>query len=184
MYHFRVYGDSRLLTLPGVAVYASRQAPEAVMSAATAFFHHLMKLPIAIGGGWQSPLEKRLLQSWEEHDAAGIIFFLAKSYAAFTLTGRLKQAIGAGQLAVVEPAVSSERIQRQGVEIRDRLMEDLLSRHLFLYIHPGGRLQARCKHLLNAGKQVFLFNHPANAEFFHSGAILVDRQTLPLHFAG
>lgn len=178
MYHFKVYGNNQILTLSKIAVHASRSTPSSVLHAGKVLFRKIMELDIAIAGGWQSKAEKTLLQEFTPDCPASLVIFIAKIYAAYTLPRHLRSAIAADKIAIIEPAMDKERVEEESVEIRDRIIEDLIDHHLFFFVHPGGRLQDKFSRLINAGKEVFILNHPLNSHFFIDGARIIDTQTL------
>lgn len=178
MYHFKIYGSDQILTLPKVAVHVSRSAPETVLEKGKLLFAKLLGMDIAIGGGWQSKAEKTLQRMFTAEKPAHLIIFIAKSFAAYKVPTQLKTAFSAGKIAIIEPALEKPRLELEGVDIRDQVSDDLIEHHLFIYIHPGGRLEDKFRKLLKAGKEVFVLNHPLNRHFFTEGTTLIDEHTL------
>jgi hypothetical protein len=178
MYHFKVYGNNKILTLSKIAIHASRSTPASVLHVGKLLFQKLTELEIAIAGGWQSKAEKALLQEFSSNCSASLMIFIAKIYAAYTLPRHLRNAFAAEKIAIIEPAMDKERVEEESVDIRDRLIEDLIGHHLFFFIHPGGRLHDKFNALINAGKEVYILNHPLNNHFFVDGARTIDSQTM------
>lgn len=178
MYHFKVYGNNQILTLSKVAIHASRSTPASVLHAGKLLFQKLMGLEIAIAGGWQSKAEKTLLQEFNPDCPACLVIFIAKIFAAYTLPRHLESVYAADKIAIIEPAMDKERVEEESVEIRDRILEDLIDHHLFFFIHPGGRLHDKFSALINAGKEVYILNHSLNKHFFVDGARIINHQTM------
>ncbi len=179
MYHFKIYGNNKILSRPTLSIHASRQAPESLYASAKSLFQCLLKINIALAGGWQSNLERYLLHEFGEHAKANIVIFIAKMFKAYQLPQELTQAYKHSKIAIVEPAIDETRIERKGVEVRDRIVDDLIEHHLFFYIQSKGRLESRLNQLLKNGKQVYVFNHPVNNRYFYENVCKTDEKSLP-----
>mgnify|MGYP005725586293 CR=1 FL=1 len=174
MYHFKIYGNNSLLSLPKIAIHASRSAEDSLVASAETLFQGLLKQKIAIGSGWHSKLEKILLTAYPSNAIADVLIFIAKNFEHYKLPGHLALAYSRDKIAIVEPDVNRDRIEKEGVQIRDQIIDDLIDRHLFLYIHPGGQLEKRFWELLNRGKKVFVLNHALNERFLIKGVSAID----------
>ena len=174
MYHFKIYGNNRLLTLPLLAIHASRSTPLSVYPKIEDLFHHLLEMNISIGSGWHSPAEKHLLRMFQRATRANLLLFLARRFQDYALPEHLLSLFRDDKIAIIEPDVKQQRINAKGVEIRDTLVDDLIENHLFFYIHPGGRLEARLHKLAAAGKHVFLLDVPRHHHYVDTGGMFVD----------
>jgi hypothetical protein len=178
MYHFKVYGNDQILSLPKVAVHASRATPESLLQAGQKLFKKLTEMNIALAGGWQSKPEKTLLKEFNPDNPAFLMLFIAKSYRLYTPPPYLKEAFSKDKIAIIEPNMEKPRIELDSVDIRDQILDDLVSHHLFLYIQPGGRLEERLRKLRKSGKEILVLNAPQNRRFFIEGVVPIDHTTL------
>jgi len=177
MYHFKIYGNNQLLSRPKIAIHASRETPARLSLPAQKLFKILLKLGLAIGGGWHSPLEKQLLELYQPAAQTDLLIFIAKKFANYRLPIHLKWAYDREKIAIVEPAIEQVRISRITVGLRDRLIDDLIDRHLFLYIHPDGKLAKRFQKMRERQKIIYVMDHPENREFIVPGVRLIDNET-------
>ncbi len=162
------------MTLPGLAVHASRNTPSALYPELERLFAQLLELPIAIGSGWQSPAEKHLLKMATPFSRANLLIFIAKPFRAFTLPEHLTPLYRENRLVIIEPDVQQKRIDARGVEIRDTILDDLINHHLFCYIEPGEKLARRLYQLSRRGKYLYLLDIPVHQDYIDAGGMFVD----------
>ncbi len=184
MYHFKIYGNEQLLSRPAVAVHASRRAPEGLFRSAQRFFSALLSRPVVIGSGWHSPLEKSLLAMFASQSTADLLIFLAKPFEKYRLPVHLKRSYDRQKIAILEPDISRERISRISVNVRDRLIDDLIDRHIFLHIDPQGKLAKRFEALEARDAKIFVLDHAGNRPFFQKGVRLIDEDTVDRALSG
>jgi hypothetical protein len=178
MYHFKIYGNDQILSLPKIAVHASRATPDSLLEAGQKLFKKLTETNIALAGGWQSMPEKALLRKFNPENPASLMLFIAKSFSNYTLPPYLNVAYSKNKIAIIEPDIENPRIDLDTVDMRDRILDDLINHHLFLYLQPGGRLEERLRKLHKLGKEIFVFNVPSNRRFFIEGIVPIDHKTL------
>lgn len=177
MYHFKIYGNNQLLSRPKIAIHASRETPVQLTVPAQKLFKILLKMELAIGGGWHSPFEKQLLELFQPDTRADLLIFIAKKFENFRLPFHLQWAYDREKIAIVEPAIEQSRISRITVGLRDSIIDDLIDRHLFLYIHPNGKLAKRFREMHARRKTIYVLDHPENREFIQPGVRLIDSET-------
>lgn len=187
-------GNYALIEHNPVAVYCSRKIPLSVFEQSNEVVSALMEHDVVLAGGWQSPMEKRLLKNIKRKEHAKIIYFLAKGIRNFRPFKKFEMESLEEQdrLLVLSLHESEERITRKLVEKRDHWMRKMLQRFFFLYIDPDGKLQQLYEELtghtsslfvghaasLSREKKVFLLNHPENRPFMNDSVILIDRYNL------
>ncbi len=160
--------------MPGLAVHASRDTPSSLYPEIEGLFLRLLELPIALGSGWQSPLEKHLLKMVSPIIRANLLIFIAKPFRAFTLPEHLTPLYRERRVAIIEPDVQQERIDSRGVVIRDTILDDLINHHLFFYIEPGGRLENHLYQLSERGKYLYLLDIPPHHHYVDTGGMFVN----------
>ncbi len=177
MYHFKIYGNNQLLSQPKLAIHASRDTPEHLFHRSETIFKLLLEMDLAIGSGWHSPLEKQLLELFTPDARAALLIFIAKKFEHYRLPVQLKPSYDHDKIAIVEPAVEQNRISQITVRLRDKIIDDLIDRHLFLYIHPGGKLAKRFQEMQEQHKIIYVMDYPENREFIKPGVRLIDCET-------
>ena len=164
LYYF--IGNKSLIEQAPIAVFCSREIPLSIYNTANETFSQMLTLPLVIGGGWQSAMEKRVLINYMKESQARIIYFLARGINHFKIPGHLSHLIDCGKLLMVSPLLNGPRIGKRLVGQRDDLIFNLVDRFFFLYIKPEGYLESLFTRCLNAGKEVYLLEHKANSEHF------------------
>lgn len=167
-------GNQEILKRPSFTIYSSQKIPLAILHSAKMLFNELLQISIAISGGWQSPLERRLLKDYTDQSRAHLIIFLAKKYSAYQLPKSLQAPFKNNKVLIVEPTVKNKRITKESVRIRDEIIERLINNFIFLYIHKNGYLEKRFFNLLRQNKNVFILKHPLNQQYFLDGVHLID----------
>ncbi len=114
-------GNKSLLNQFPIAVFCSREIPLSIYNTANETFGQMLTLPLVIGGGWQSTMEKRVLKNYTEESQARIIYFLAKGINHYKIPGHLSYLIGCGRLLIVSPFLNRPRIGKRLVEHGDSI---------------------------------------------------------------
>ncbi len=175
---FHSKGNIELLSQNKLAVFASRETPQELFEPALAFFSELLKLHISLAGGWQSNLEKQLLTLFNPRATANLIQYHAREINHLKLEGWQQALLNENKLLIISPETSQQRPNQGLVHKRDTLIFNHCQKVLFLYIHPGGRLQAYFDQLLKSRHQLFLFEHPANEKHLSSNVVFLNADNL------
>ena len=72
-------GNQSLLTCSPIAVYCSREIPLSIYHTVNETFTEILRLPIVIGGGWQSTMEKRALRNYSKEANSGYLIDKVKT---------------------------------------------------------------------------------------------------------
>lgn len=158
-------GNQSLLTSSPIVVYGSREIPLSIYHTVNETFTEILRLPIVVGGGWQSTMEKRALKNYSKESQAKIIYFLAKGIENFKIPLYLSSIMASGRLLIVSPFLNKLRIDKKHVAVRDDLIFSLVDRFLFLYIKPDGHLEGLFTRCLDNDKEVYLLEHKANSRY-------------------
>jgi hypothetical protein len=164
---FESLGNIELLSQKNLAVFSSRITTKRLDEEATLLFNSLRSLPLSIAGGWQAPLEKKLIDKVSVNDAANFVYYLNKDINQFPLKKNLQQLLKEKKLLLVSPELRNLRANTKDVQKRDELLFAQIKNILFLHIHAGGLLENYFYDLSEKNYQVFLLNHPDNAPFFN-----------------
>ncbi len=175
---FHSRGNIELLSQNKLAVFASRETPEELFKPALAFFAELLRLPISLAGGWQSALEKQLLALFNPHVTANLIQYFAREINHLKLESWQQALLKENKLLIISPETSQQRPNQGLVSKRDALIFSHCQKILFLYMQPGGRLQAYFDQLLQSGHQLYLFEHPANEKQLSSDVVFLNSDNL------
>jgi len=169
---FETRGNMEIFSQKKLALFASRQAPQQVWSAVEAVFKTLLELPLSLAGGWQAPLERHLLNLPQVGAGkANFIFYLARNLNEYESGGNIRRLLEADKLLFIAPETTQKRPSRRLIDRRDKLLFSQINRILFLYIHPGGRLEAYFNLLLQKKYHLYVLDHPANAAFQTEGVV-------------
>ena len=178
---FETLGNVELLSQNRAAMLASKETPAELFEPAQQLADSLLKLPFCAAGGWQSPLEKKLLAKISsKNSSCNIIHYLAKNINSLKLNTRQNELLNDGRLLLISPGIQDDRPSRRQINIRDELMFSQIDKILFLFISPGGRLEEYFNRMISLSYQVFLLEHPLNKLFFDSGVVLLNDENAGL----
>jgi hypothetical protein len=171
---FETLGNVELLSQQKIALFASRSAPPPIYEPALALFQELIRLPLTLVGGWQAPLEKFLFKHSEAQQRANYIHYLSSNINQFKADDRQKELLQSDKLLVISPLLKEKRASRPSVKKRDELIFRQVKKILFLYVHPGGRLETYFRHLSEQDYLLYLLDDPLNQAFRHEDVITVS----------
>lgn len=177
-------GNISLLEQSPMAVFCSREIPLSIYHTANEVFTEILKLPVAIAGGWQSAMEKRVLKNYKREGQANIIYFLAKGIEQFKLPAYLTLLMESEKLLIISPLLDKRRIEKRFVIMRDELILGFIKRFLFLYINPNGYLENIFNRCVSEDKTVYLLEHQANSRYFKEGVDPLSTRNLKEALAG
>ncbi len=172
------HGNKNLLNNDCIGLFCSRSIPLSIYYPAFDLLKLLMNQPVTIGSGWHSPLEKRALKSRDAEAKSSLIFFLAKGINHFKVDETIKDDIENGKILIVSLWDKAKRIDQNKADQRNRYMLDTLDKFLFLSINTGGNLEKIYKEILGMGKNVYILDHPTNAEWINNGAMAISHHNI------
>ncbi len=171
---FHSRGNIELLSQTKLAIFTSRTTPEELFPSAISLFKKLVQLPICMAGGWQSKLEKMLLQFINTKTPANLIQYYAREINELSLSSLQQNLLTENKLLIIAPETTSKRPSKQLVAKRDALLFGHCKKILFFYIRPNGRLHAYFDQLQQSDHEIFLFEHPFNSSFYFSDTVLLN----------
>jgi len=177
---FESKGNIELLSQSTVAVFASKNAPEDLYLPASELFLALCKLPLSLCGGWQAPLEKRLLNLAYPEMTANILYYSARDIGQISPGEKLKALDIFGKLLLISAESRTNRASSNDIDKRDALLFKHVDKVLFIYIERGGRLEEYYNQLLGRDFPVFIFDHEHNKSFNSPGSIALNTENIDL----
>jgi len=175
---FQTLGNVELLSQKKIAVFASKNAPEELKQLKDKVFDRFLHMPIALAGGWQSPLEKLVYHQFNNKCESNIIHYIAKDINKFKPTRKQQDLIDQNKLLIVSPELKEIRANISAVDKRDRLIFSQNKNILFLYIEPKGRLEKYFKELSQLNYQLYILDHPRNEALFYDDIILINQDSV------
>jgi len=175
---FDTLGNVELLSQKKLAVFASKNAPEDLIQSYDDFFYTLLDMPIALAGGWQSPLEKILFKQMDPDKQANIIHYIAKDVNRFKPTDKQQQLLDKNKLLIISPELKDNRVNASAVDKRDKLIFAQNKNILFLYIEAGGRLYRYFQDLSRLNYQLYIVDHPRNENYFFDGITRLSEDSI------
>ena len=171
---FKSRGNIELLSRKRVALFASRKTPAEIYPAASGLFHVICNLPLCLGGGWQAPLERKLLKLLPGIPRAGLIYYSATDIGERVLNPKLQKIFDAEKLLLLCAEAAPGRASRSAVDKRDQLLFSQITRIIFFHIAPKGRLESVFNTLLHNNNTPFVLDHPLNEPFLNAGGLAIN----------
>ncbi len=175
---FQTLGNVELLSQKKIAVFASKNSPNDLVQIVNEISEKLFKMPIALAGGWQSPLEKSVYQKFNIKCTPNIIHYIAKNINLFKPTEKQQNLIDQNKLLIISPELKENRASASAVDKRDRLIFSQNKNIFFLYIEPGGRLEKYFKELSQLNYQLYILDHPLNESYFYDDIIRINEDSV------
>ncbi|MBD3225155.1 MAG: hypothetical protein GF313_10530 [Caldithrix sp.] len=179
---FATRGNVELLSQKKLAVFTSKNTPKTLYPFAERIFSILCRQELALAGGWQSPLEKRLFRQIPPSPRTHCIHYLAKDINSVYLTKEQNYLLEENRLLVIAPHTKQQRISRQTIEQRDSLIFSQIKNILFLYIRTDGRLNRYFVQLLQMQYNLFVLDHPLNDSYLLDDIVALGEDNAPQIF--
>lgn len=175
---FESRGNIELLSQKIVAIFSSINTPQEIYGDAEKLFEKLKNRQLSIAGGWQAALEKKLLNTTDSKMLANIIYYTAKDLSQIKMIKKLKLLEDEKKLLLISAQSRQKRASKNDVDKRDKLLFEQVSHVLFLYIHPGGRLENYFNLLQESNFPISVLQHPLNKRFLVSGCPAIQEENL------
>lgn len=172
-------GDAGILERRKVALLCSQKCPGALILETYDLCQHFRATGVTVISGFHSPMEQECLRILLRSPHPQI-WCLARGLMQRIPSKPVdcQQAVADGRLLIVSPfPPSAKRITADMAVVRNRTVADLADAVVIPYAAPGSRMEALIRDLLAAGKPLYTFDHPNNADLLTSGALPVDRLT-------
>lgn len=175
----RIVGDAAILDRSRVALFCSVKCPGALILETYDLAKRFRQEEVTVISGFHSPMEQECLRILlrSPHPT---IWCLARG-----LYHRLpsepvdcQSAVADGRLVIVTPyADTVRRITTETATFRNRLVVDIATAVVVAHAAPESKMEALCRDILAAGKPLYTFDHPANANLIAAGARPIDSDT-------
>ncbi|MCX7847791.1 MAG: DNA-processing protein DprA [bacterium] len=163
-------GNRALLQERTLSLFCSIRCPGAMILQTYQLMRTLRRCRLAVISGFHSPMERECLRTLA-NGTAGIVWCLAKSLAAFRLSGEWQPLFESGRLLLVAPFPPHvTRITKATALFRNRVAAALADDAFLPYAAAGGRTEKFCQELLAWDKTVFTLAAPENAGIVERGA--------------
>ena len=170
-HRFESQGNIELLSRPWVTVFASRQAPQNLAGPAEELADGLERAGIAVAGGWQSPLEKRFFKKYTIGGRGAVVWARAAALDEQTAE-RIPAAYRMDNAyLILAPDHCPSRPTPGSINRRDAILLRYTAFVLFLYIKPGGRLEALAARLMEKKFPLFIADHAINRPWVEQGLL-------------
>lgn len=158
-----------------IGLYSSYPCPPQFIMKAYDLAKVLREGKVGIIGGFQSSLEKDLLDILLRGETQ-VIICLARSQESYRVPVKLREGFASGRLRIIAPELrlDQSRITLETVAKRDALILQLCSRLIVVYARPGGKVEKLCLRGLEEGKVVQAIDDQANRHLFERGVIPIS----------
>jgi hypothetical protein len=171
------FGNIQLFSQKGhtLVLYTSRNFPVHFEPELMAFYRSLLEQPLIFCSGWHSPFEKKMLSlCLQASEDSQVIKVMARKTDLNILYKKEFPNLSPERILLLNPDLKNSRISKSSVRRRDQFIFHHYHHILFSYIHPGGYVQSLFEQCVEQKKNIFLFNHPINEQFFWDSVTLVD----------
>jgi predicted Rossmann fold nucleotide-binding protein DprA/Smf involved in DNA uptake len=167
--HLALSGTESLLHEPLHAVFCSLNPPADLVLSAVELAHRLSRRPGPIIGGFQSPVEKLILEILVA-GSQPVVICAAREIAGMRLPREWSAAMEEGRLLLVSGIQRRRRPDTVSAESRNRLVAGLASAISIVHAAPGGRIYRLTEAAIEWGVPVSCPRHRENEEIVLLGA--------------
>ena len=171
-----IVGDSDTLKRPLVALFCSVKCPGKLILETYELAKRFRAEGVTVISGFHSPMEQECLRILLRSPHK-VIWCLARGLYRKTPTKPVdcRPAVADGRLVMMTPFPDNvTHITKETAMQSNRVAAELASAVVVAHAAPGGKMEILCRDLLAAGKPLFTFDHPDNADILHQGAKPVD----------
>ncbi len=175
-----VIGDAAILERPLLALFCSVKCPGKLILETYDLARRLRAAGALVISPFHSPMEQECLRLLLRSPQP-VVWCLARAHYRQIPSQPVdcRPAAAAGRLVMATPFPATvRRITAETATIRNRLVVELASAVVVAHAAPGSKMEALCRDILTAGKLLYTFDHPANAELLAAGAQNVDSLNL------
>ena len=152
-----------------LALFCSVKCPGKLILDAYDTCRYLRDTSITVISGFNSPLEEECLRILL-HGTNPVIWCLARGKFSRIPTP-CAEPFAAGRLTIHAPFPDKVRHKTAATcAKRNRIVADMADAVLVVHAAPGGKIESLSFELLAAGKRLYTYDHPANANIIAAGA--------------
>lgn len=163
-------GDPSVLSERLNAIFCSQKCPAELILKGYDLARIFRDIPINVVGGFHSAIERDLLPIFL-NGKGRIVLGIARYLPNYKIPSEFQGPIKEGRLLLISPYYrpNENRITNATVAARNALIVQIAARVVFIYAHPGGRMEKLCKESLAMGKAVFAIESEWNRGLFEMG---------------
>ncbi len=168
----QIIGDAGILDRPKVALFCSVKCPGKLILDTYDLAKRFRDEGLTVISGFHSPMEQECLRILLRSPHP-VIWCLARGLYLQIPSKPVdcRPAVAEGRLVMVTPFPDTVRhITAKTATTRNRLVAEMASAVVVAHAAPGSKMEALCRDILAAGKPLYTFDHPANAELMRAGA--------------
>ena len=136
-----ILGDASILELPKVGFLSSRKVPPVSVMKCYDWATEMRDQGVCVMGGFQSPLEKDVLEFLLQGSQPVIWVLARKLWTQRGVSKTYRAAIEEGRLLVVSPVSQKiSRVDEQSAVVRNRFILENSDRVVFAALDPNGAL--------------------------------------------
>jgi predicted Rossmann fold nucleotide-binding protein DprA/Smf involved in DNA uptake len=168
----RIKGDESVLNRPKVALFCSVKCPGKLILDTYDLANRFRDEGVTVISGFHSPMEQECLRILLRSPHPAIWCLARGLYRQIPAKPvDCRAAVADGRLVMVTPFPDTVRhITAQTATTRNRLVADMAAAVVVAHAAPGSKMEALCQSVLQSGKPLFTFDHPANAAILGRGA--------------
>ena len=161
-------GDDSILTHRMVALLSSVKCPGKLILETYDLCQRLRNAGVTVISGFHSPMEKECFRILLRSPNA-VVWCLARGMIN-RVPLELRRAIDESRLLIVSPFRDSvRRSTKETAILRNRAVAEMADEVVVTHAAAGGKTEAFCRELLDSGKPLYTFDHPANKELMRAG---------------
>lgn len=152
-----------------IAIFCSVKSPGKLILAAYDTCRYLRDTSITVVSGFHSPMEEECLRILL-HGTNPVIWCLARGKYT-RIPPPYAEPFAAGRLTIHAPFPDKVRHETAATcAKRNRIVADMADAVLVVHAVPGGKIESMSFELLAAGKRIYTYDHPTNANIIAAGA--------------
>jgi len=174
-----VRGNLDILRATKLAIFCSVQCPGNLILQAYDLARALRGLPIAVIGGFHTPMEKECLRLLLRGKSP-VIICTARSIDRYRIPADWREPLAAGRVLLLSPFTESHRRTTADLAAaRNELVAAIADEALVTYASSGGKTEALVRRMLASKKPVFTLAAAENEALVAVGASPVHLTDLP-----
>lgn len=171
--NIRTTGDATILNRPKIALFCSVKCPGKLILDTYDLAKRFREDGITVISGFHSPMEQECLRILLRSPHP-VIWCLARGPLKI-IPLEFRPAVEEGRLVIVSPFPDKvRRVTAETATIRNRAVADMAAAVVVAHAAPDSKIETLCRELLAAGKPLYTFDHPANAELLSAGAKTIE----------
>ncbi len=174
--YLNIVGDATILDRPKIALFCSVRCPGKLILETYDLAKRFRNEGVLVISPFHSPMEQECLRILLRSPNP-VIWALARGLYRKIPSAPVdcRSAVAEGRLIMVTPFPDTVRhITAITAMTRNRLVADMADAVVVAHAAPGSKMEALCRDILAAGKPIYTFDNPANADLLAAGAKRIE----------